>query len=217
MKTILFAFSFLLSIVSAAQEKPAKYNPITKPNTYRNLDNPNYWKNKMPHSDYWQQDVYYQIYANIDEQKDIIEGKQTLTYWNNSPDELTFVYFHLYQNAFQPCSYHAELNTQNNNKIDYGPYEEDQKGTEIHTITSVGRKILLEQDNTVLKVHFNKPIKSGESIEFNIEFTTYFGKGNMGRRMQNLNLMVKCITMVFIGIRGYQYTTPNLVGRQINT
>jgi len=184
MKTILFAFSFLLSIVSAAQEKPAKYNPITKPNTYRNLDNPNYWKNKMPHSDYWQQDVYYQIYANIDEQKDIIEGKQTLTYWNNSPDELTFVYFHLYQNAFQPCSYHAELNTQNNNKIDYGPYEEDQKGTEIHTITSVGRKILLEQDNTVLKVHFNKPIKSGESIEFNIEFTTYFGKGNMGRRMQ---------------------------------
>lgn len=184
MKKILFALSLLLCTIVFAQEKPAKYNPLSKPNTYRNYDNPNYWKNKMPHSDYWQQDVYYQIYANIDEQKDIIEGKESLTYWNNSPDDLDYVYFHLYQNAFQPCSHHAELNIQNHNKIEYGPYEADQKGTEIHSITSEGRKILLEQDNTVLKVHLSKPIKSGESIVFDIDFTTYFGKGNMGRRMQ---------------------------------
>lgn len=186
MKNIFFAISFVIIISNTvfAQGKPAKYNPIAKPNTYRNFDNPNYWKNKKPHSDYWQQDVYYQINANIDEQKDIIEGSQTLTYWNNSPDDLDFVYFHLYQNAFQPCSHHAELHAQNHNKIDYGPYEADQKGTEIHNISSKGRKLLLEQDNTVLKVHLNKPIKSGESIVFDIDFTTYFGKGNMGRRMQ---------------------------------
>lgn len=167
-----------------AQEKPAKYNPLAKPNTYRNFDNPNYWKNKKPHSDYWQQDVYYQIQGNIDETKDIIKGEETLTYWNNSPDDLNFVYFHLYQNAFQPCSHHAELNTQNNNKIKYGPYESNEKGTEIHSISSEGRRLLLEQDNTILKVYLNKPIKSGESIIFDIDFTTYFGEGNMGRRMQ---------------------------------
>lgn len=182
-------FAFLLLFIFAingliAQEKPVRYNPISKPNTYRNSDNPNYWKNKKPNSDYWQQDVYYQIQANIDEQKDIIEGKETLTYWNNSPDDLNVVYFHLYQNAFQPCSHHAELNTQNKNKINYGPYEENKKGTEVHSITSKGRKLLLEQDNTILKIHLNKPIKSGELIVFDIDFTTYFGEGNMGRRMQ---------------------------------
>lgn len=170
-----------------AQEKAVKYNPIAKPNTFQNLDNPNYWKNKKPNSDYWQQDVYYNISANIDEQKDRIDGVEKLTYWNNSPNDLEFVYFHLYQNAFQPESHHADLNEQNNNRINYGPYEADKKGTEINEITSNGRTILLEQDNTLLKVHFNKPIKSGESIDFNIDFTTYFGEGAMGRRMKKFN------------------------------
>ena len=72
-------------------------------------------------------------------------------------------------------------------RINYGPYEADKKGTEINEITSNGRTILLEQDNTLLKVHFNKPIKSGESIDFNIDFTTYFGEGAMGRRMKKFN------------------------------
>ena len=184
----IFSYLLLLLFISfssvSAQNKALKYNPIAEPNTYRNLDNPNYWKNKKPHSDYWQQDVYYIISANIDEQKDRIDGTEKLTYWNNSPDDLNVVYFHLYQNAFQPESHHADLNQQNNNTVKYGPYEADKKGTEVHRITSNGRKILLELDNTILKVHLSKPIKSGESIDFDIEFTTYFGEGAMGRRMK---------------------------------
>ena len=31
-------------------------------------------------------------------------GKQKLEYWNNSPDTLTRVFYHLYFNAFQPGS-----------------------------------------------------------------------------------------------------------------
>ena len=178
---------FMLFNTVSAQNRAVKYNPIAQPNTYRNLDNPNYWNNKKPHSDYWQQDVYYKITANIDEQKDRIDGTEKLSYWNNSPDDLDVVYFHLYQNAFQPESHHADLNEQNNNTIKYGPYEADKKGTEVHKITSNGRKMLLEQDNTILKVHLNKAIKSGESIDFDIEFTTYFGEGSMGRRMKKFS------------------------------
>ena len=70
-----------------------KYNPLAPPNTYQNADNPNYWKNKMPNKGYWQQDVYYNIKANIDEETDIINATQKLTYWNNSPDKLDFVFF----------------------------------------------------------------------------------------------------------------------------
>ena len=64
---------------------------------YRSLQNPHYWKNKMPNGAYWQQDVLYKIKANLDDKTDIITASEELTYYNNSPDTLTFVYFHLYQ------------------------------------------------------------------------------------------------------------------------
>ena len=55
MKNLLLVAILFVSTLSFAQEK---YNPLETPNTYQNIDNPNYWKNKMPHSAYWQQDVY---------------------------------------------------------------------------------------------------------------------------------------------------------------
>ena len=57
--------------------------------------------------------MHYKINAYIDEETDIINAEQTLVYWNNSPDTLEYVYFHLYQNAFQPDSYLDELQKQN--------------------------------------------------------------------------------------------------------
>ena len=107
------------------------YDALSAPNTYQNADNPNYWKNKMPHASYWQQDVYYNIKANIDEETNIVDATQQLTYTNNSPDDLDIVYFHLYQNAFQPDSYLDELQKQNRKSIIYGEYEKQKLGTVI--------------------------------------------------------------------------------------
>lgn len=52
----------------------------------------------------WQQRVEYVMDINMDVQKHQYKGKQTLTYYNNSPDTLSRVFFHLYYNAFQPGS-----------------------------------------------------------------------------------------------------------------
>ena len=111
-----FLLFIILTQISTYAQKHEVYNPLLKPNTYRNIDNPNYWKNKLPYKDYWQQDVHYKIDAYIDEETDIINAEQTLVYWNNSPDTLKYVYFHLYQNAFQPDSYLDELQKQNKKK-----------------------------------------------------------------------------------------------------
>ena len=67
---------------------------------YRSSSNKYYWKNRKPDVAYWQQDVHYKIDARIDETSHIIDASQKLEYWNNSPDTLTYVYFHLFQNAF---------------------------------------------------------------------------------------------------------------------
>ena len=110
MKNIILIILCFFCFKGFAQE----FNPNAKPNTYRSVDNPHYWKNKLPHIGYWQQDVHYVINANIDEKTNIIDGSMSLTYYNNSPDKLDFVFFHLYQNAFQPNSHLNELHKQNN-------------------------------------------------------------------------------------------------------
>ncbi|MBT6650253.1 MAG: M1 family peptidase, partial [Flavobacteriales bacterium] len=150
MKNILLVAILFVSTLSFAQEK---YNALAKPNTYQNTDNPNYWKNKMPHAAYWQQDVYYNIKAKIDEETDIISATEQLTYTNNSPDELNVVYFHLYQNAFQPDSYLEELQFQNGKNPKYGEYESQKLGTVINDITVNGLNVKTELDNTILKVY----------------------------------------------------------------
>jgi hypothetical protein len=52
-------------------------------------------------SNYWQQEVDYQINVTIDNTKDKAFGEETLIYQNNSPDTLKELYFHLYWNAFK--------------------------------------------------------------------------------------------------------------------
>ena len=163
MKKHLLIFFILLSISGYSQNK---YNPLEKPNTYRNLDNPNYWKNKMPHKGYWQQDIHYNIKAEIDEETDIIDAFEELTYWNNSPDTLDFVFFHLYQNAFQPDSYYDKLQKENGKNPKYGKYEEKKLGTIVERITINGMSVETLLDNTILKVNLIEPLLPNEKINF---------------------------------------------------
>ena len=53
---------------------------------------------------YWQQRVKYVMDIDVNAETNRFRGKQKLEYWNNSPDTLTEVYYHLYWNAFQPNS-----------------------------------------------------------------------------------------------------------------
>ncbi len=155
---------------------------------FRSSENKLYWKNRKPAEGYWQQDIHYNIKAAINEKTDIIDGIEELTYYNNSPDELSFVYFHLYQNAFQPDSYLDDLQKANKVKPVYGKYEKTKQGTTVDKITIDGKEVKTELDNTILKVYLNEPLKSGSSVKFNINFKTYFDKGSTRRRMKIINV-----------------------------
>ncbi len=54
--------------------------------------------------DRWQQRVKYTMNIDMDVQTNQYKGTQKLEYWNNSPDTLKKVFYHLYFNAFQPNS-----------------------------------------------------------------------------------------------------------------
>lgn len=161
-----------------------------QPDFYRSINNENYWKNRSPYPGYWQQDVSYYIKAKIDEQANLIDGFLELTYWNNSPDTLLYVYFHLYQNAFQPGSHLDDLLKNNGVKPRYGKYETEKLGTVIEEMTvqydEPGSNTVpsLTLDNTILRVDLKKPLLPDSKLRFLIKFKTYFDAGYQRRRMK---------------------------------
>jgi len=163
-------------------------------NLYRTVANPYYWQHRKPYEGYWQQDIHYKIAANIDETKDIIDGEMIVTYWNNSPDNLSYLYFHLYQNAFQPGSYADKLAEVNHQKNNFGKYENDKKGTEIEYIQLSSDDAIYDGlslkpiiDNTIMRVDLPTPLLSNNKITLKIKFNTYFDSGSMRRRMKKFD------------------------------
>jgi aminopeptidase N len=152
---------------------------------FRSVQNKGYWKNKKPFEGYWQQDVKYHILARLDDSIHSIKGEETLTYYNNSPDALPVVYFHLYQNAFVPGSYLSKLYAANKRRVMYGPNESQGLGIVIENIESEGKPLNTELINTIMKVELTKPLKQGDSIVFHIKFASYFDpEGSTRRRMK---------------------------------
>ncbi len=175
----IFTLAFFIIVINTYGQFPI--------NTYQSSSNQYYWKNRKPFDGYWQQDVHYTINASIDDKSDIIDGSLELKYTNNSPDELAFVYFHLFSNAQAKGSYLADLYKNNGLKLNYGKYQELGLGTNVSKITLNGADLKTEQDNTILKVFLPKPIKAGENIVLKIDFKTYFDNGTIRNRMKLFN------------------------------
>lgn len=153
---------------------------------YRSTSNPYYWKNRKPYEGYWQQDVEYKIKASVDDKTDIVDASEELTYYNNSPDTLWFVYFHLYQNAFIKGGYLEQLNLANDFRQKFGKYEAAGKGTEIESIkVNGGDYASVMYDFSIMKVALQEPVLPNGQVTFSIKFKTYFdAEGNQRRRMK---------------------------------
>ncbi len=152
---------------------------------YQSTANPYYWKNRKPYEGYWQQDVYYQISASLNDSTDVVEGKELLTYTNNSDDTLRFLYFHLYQNAFLKGGYLEQLNLANGFKQKFGKYEEAGKGTEIISVQVNKIDMKTTIDYSIMKVELTTPILPHSNEVIAIHFKTYFDAGgNQRRRMK---------------------------------
>lgn len=171
-------FLFLLSAIVF------QANAQLHDNEYRNDNNPLYWQNRRPDKDYWQQDVQYKIDATVSVETNSISGKEDLNYWNNSPDTLTYVYFHLYQNAFIKGSYLHQLEAVNKVKSHLGKKEAAGLGIVVDNVTVNGQPAKTELDNTIMKVYLPQPLYPGGKVAFHMGFETYYDNGATRRRMQ---------------------------------
>ncbi|WHI47374.1 M1 family metallopeptidase [Microbulbifer sp. VAAF005] len=70
---------------------------LPTPNSYRTASG-------APGHAYWQQQADYDIKVSLDDDKQLITASETITYTNNSPDILRYLWVQLDQNRFKPNS-----------------------------------------------------------------------------------------------------------------
>lgn len=134
--------------------------------------------------DRWQQRVKYVMDIDMNVQTNQFTGSQKLEYWNNSPDTLTRVFYHLYFNAFQPGSMMDERSRRQGTMAagrgqDWDPRVKDRiqhlKPDEIgyQKILSLkmnGRPQELNMQETILEVKLDKPILPKSKVVFDMQF-----------------------------------------------
>ncbi|TDE00380.1 M1 family metallopeptidase [Flavobacterium sandaracinum] len=137
---------------------------------------------------YWQQHVDYKMDVTMDVSNYGYKGTQELIYTNNSPDTLKKVYYHLYNNAFQPGSeMDARIQSIRDpdarmvNKIKVGSNEMKQSRIKmlkpnetgylnITDFKQDGTTASVETVGTILEVTLVKPILPNSKTTFTLNF-----------------------------------------------
>jgi hypothetical protein len=124
----------------------------------------------------WQQRAEYVMDVKLDVRSHKVNGTQKLTYFNNSKDTLTKVYYHLYFNAFQPGSM---MDVRSRNIADPDPrvgdriskLKDDEIGYQhILSLKQDGKDLSSTVNGTILEVVLNKPILPGGKTVFDMTF-----------------------------------------------
>lgn len=138
----------------------------------------------MAQPDRWQQRVKYVMNIDMNVQTNQFTGKQKLEYWNNSPDTLTRVFYHLYFNAFQPGSM-MDTRSRRQGTITSGrgadwdmrvrdriqKLKPDEIGYQkILSLKMNGRPQQFNMDETILEVKLDKPILPKSKVVFDMDF-----------------------------------------------
>lgn len=114
--------------------------------------------------------------VSLDVDTHILTGTQVLTYFNNSPDTLSRVFYHLYYNAFQPGSM---MDKRSRTIIDpdrrvldriYHLNELEIGYQKINSLTQNGVETSYRTEGTVLIVDLPEPILPGDSTIFEMDF-----------------------------------------------
>jgi len=144
---------------------------LPTPNVYRTASG-------APGHKYWQQQVDYDIEIKLDDKTQQLTGSETLSYQNNSPDTLRYIWLQLDQNKLKRGS-DAKLSksTAPLKKVTYrgvrNMIESDKfnGGYEITKVTaSNGKPLHYAINGTMLRIDLPKPLKTGDETKFNVEW-----------------------------------------------
>jgi len=149
---------------------------------------------------YWQQRADYKLRVTLDEASRAISGAGTVTYHNNSPDTLSYLWVQLDQNMFRSDSDNRKITTLPSRSawqargIDGVKFDalrftlEAGKfagGIDIQSVTgSDGRALAHTINKTMMRIDLPQPLKPGAKVSFNVAWRFNIPEMNvLGRRM----------------------------------
>ncbi len=166
------------------QEKPETKTGHTNNNKFKQLydefSTPNMFRTASgaPGPSYYQQQADYKMDITLDDDKATISGFETITYHNNSPDELTYLWVQLDQNMRAKDSKTPLIEgsgvapaQQPSGFVSTYMKEPFDGGFNIMEVKEAGGKALQHTINrTMMRVELPKPLKSGEKFSFSIKW-----------------------------------------------
>ena len=182
----LIAFAFLVLSFSCVQAQDIRNNPgsnhgnrfeqlgtiLPTPNEYRTASG-------APGPKYWQQRCDYDIVCELDEKDLRLNGKETLTYFNNSPDQLTYLWIQLDENQHSKndnSGYQSSSTMQQ--RYGEGSFAAEDKtdkfGDKIVKITDAnGKDLKYTINKTMMRVELPTVLKPGQQFIFKIDWYYY--------------------------------------------
>jgi len=142
-------------------------------NIFRPLDLPTPTDRRLgsgkPGPAYWQQRCDYDIDATLDPETDTVSASMTVTYSNNSPHDLEYLWLQLEQNLFKLDSIGSRSRTPGS-VMKMLEYDFDG-GYDIPSVRAGGETLELTVYDTLGRVELVEPIRSGASFVFEVDFS----------------------------------------------
>jgi len=127
---------------------------------------------------YWQQKADYNINCELDEKNLMLKGSETITYTNNSPDPLTYIWLQLDENEHSTSK---NANYQDGTKMppsgtiqtldQLSAKGDNGNGINITKLTDVtGKNLKYTVNKTMMRVDLPVALKTGQKYIFNIDW-----------------------------------------------
>lgn len=193
-KRIAYLFFLLLTFSSMAQESKFNNHEAFAPlfnyqpsSVYRSGSG-------MPGPAYWQNAADYDIKVTLSTTENKLSGKVAITYTNNSPDQLSFLWLQLDQNQFNNDSKGGKTTPLSGARHGNTGFEGGYKISNVATSKTrkISKKKTIESsvylnhviDDTRMQIRLNEPLATGEtcviSMDYEFAIPTY-GSDRMGK------------------------------------
>ena len=174
--------AFLIGFTAVAQDQKQKDTEwerkfeqlgttLPTPNSYRTASG-------APGREYWQQKADYKMKIVLDDNNQTITGSETITYYNNSPDDLEYLWVQLDQNRRADDSDTPLVggNTigeaMSASKILNITGDPDYDGGfKIKSVTKGGKGMDYTINKTMMRIDLEEPLASGASMSFSIDWS----------------------------------------------